>query len=92
MNVQFQFEKMKIFLNETFSERIWKTHISKVREPTRTRKMRELCCKLVQENHIELNKRNRVKIENGVRNYLKTLKETEIQIDEEDGKFLELET
>ena len=54
------------------------------------KKIRELCCKLVQENHIELNKRNRVKIENGVRSYLKTLKEKEIQIDEEDGKFLEL--
>ena len=81
---------MKITLNESFCERIWKTHISRIREPTRTTKLRELCCKLVEENHIELNKTNRVKIENGVRNYLKTLKETEIQIDEEDGKFLEL--
>ena len=81
---------MKITLNESFCARIWQTHVSRIREPTRTKKIRELCCKLVQENHIELNKRNRVKIENGVRSYLKTLKEKEIQIDEEDGKFLEL--
>ena len=81
---------MKITLNQSFCERIWKTHVSRIKEPTRTNKIRELCCKLVQENHIQLNKRNRVKIENGVRSYLKTLKEKEIQIDEEDGKFLEL--
>ena len=81
---------MKITLNESFCARIWKSHISLIKEPTRTKQIRELCCKLVQENHIELNKRNRVKIENGVRSYLKTLKEKEIQIDEEDGKFLEL--
>ena len=43
---------------------------------------------MVQENHIELNKLNRAKIENGIRSYLNTLKEKEIQIeDEEDGKF-----
>ena len=59
-----------------------------IKEPTRTRKIKELCFRLVQENHIELSKRNRDKIKNGVRDYLKKLNETEIQIDEEeDGKF-----
>ena len=79
---------MKITLNERFCQRIWKTHISMIKEPTRTRKIKELCFRLVQENHIELSKRNRDKIKNGVRDYLKKLNETEIQIDEEeDGKF-----
>ena len=88
MNVQFQFDKMKITLNETFCKRIWKTHVRTVKEPNRTRKIIELCFKLVQENNIELNERNKGKIKNGVRDFLRKLKETEIQIDEEeDGKF-----
>ena len=75
---------MKITLNETFCKRIWKTHVSLIKDPTRTRKIRELCLKMVQENHIELNKLNRAKIENGIRSYLNTLKEKEIQIEDEE--------
>ena len=79
---------MKITLNETFCKRIWKAHVRTVKEPNKTKKIRELCFKLVQENNIELNERNKGKVKNGVRDFLRNLKETEIQIDEEeDGKF-----
>ena len=65
-----------------------------VREPNRTRKMRELCFKKMQENHKKINHRNRGKVLNGIRDFLKSYKETEIEFneEEEDGKFLELET
>ena len=32
---------MKITLNKSFCERIWKTHIARIREPTRIKKVRE---------------------------------------------------
>ena len=32
---------MKITLNKSFCERIWKTHIARIREPTRTKKLRD---------------------------------------------------
>ena len=83
---------MKIILNELFCRKIWKTDIKKVREPIRTKKLRESCNKLIQESNIKLNERNKMKVFNGIKYFLKSYEETEIEIEvqEEDGKFFEL--
>ena len=62
---------MKIIINQEFCQKIWKTHISHVKEPNRTRKMRELCFKMMHENHKKVNPRNRGKVQNGIRDFLK---------------------
>ena len=80
---------MKIILNLEFCKKIWKSDVRKVKEPYRTKKLREYCTKLVQENNKTLNKRNKLNVCNGVRDFLKTFVETEIEIEDEDGKFFE---
>ena len=62
---------MKIIINREFCQKIWKIHISHVKEPNRTRKMRELCYKMMHENHKKVNPRNRGKVQNGIRDFLK---------------------
>ena len=82
---------MKIIINREFCQKIWKTHISHVKEPTRTRKMRELCYKMMHENDKKVNLRNRGKVQNGIRDFLKSYEETEIEFNEEaDGKFFKI--
>ena len=84
-----EFHKMRILLNELFSKKIWTSDIKKVKEPNRSKKLRELCNKMIQEHNIKLNERIRKKVYNGVRDFCKTWKEVEIEIEEEDGKFFE---
>ena len=83
---------MRIILNELFCKKLWKSDIKKVKEPNRTKRLREYCYKLVQESNKELTDRDRIKVNNGIRDFLKTYEETEIEIEvqEEDGKFFEL--
>ena len=81
---------MRIILNEIFCRQIWSSDVKKVKEPNRTRKLREFCYKLVHENHTKLNERIRGKIKNGVRDFCKTWKEVEIEFEEEDGKLFKL--
>ena len=78
---------MKIILNLEFCKKLWKTDIKKVKEPNRSKKLRECCNKLIQENNIKLNERIRKKVFNGVRDFCKTFKEVEIEVEEEDGKL-----
>ena len=68
---------MKITLNLEFCQKLWKTHISMVKEPNRTKKLRECCIKMVRENTKTLNERNKRNVCNGVRDFLKTYEETE---------------
>ena len=77
---------MKILLNDFFTKKIWTSDIKKVKEPNRSKKLRECCNKLIQENNIKLNERIRKKVYNGVRDFCKTWKEVEIEIEDEDGK------
>ena len=58
-----------------------------VKEPNRTRKMRDCCIKMIEENNKILNKRNRLSIHNGIKHFLKSYEETEIEIEDEDGEF-----
>ena len=78
---------MKIILNLDFCKRIWKSDIKKIKEPYRTKKLKESCTKLVHGNNKTLNKRNKLIVCNGVRDFLKTYEETEIELEDEDGKF-----
>ena len=78
---------MKIILNLEFCKKLWRTDIKKVKEPNRSKKLRECCNKLIQENNIKLNERIRKKVFNGVRDFCKTFKEVEIEVEEEDGKL-----
>ena len=48
-----------------------------VKEPNRTKKLRECCIKMVRENTKTLNERNKRNVCNGVRDFLKTYEETE---------------
>ena len=78
---------MKITLNLEFCQNLWKTHISMVKEPNRTKKLRECCIKMVRENTKTLNERNKLNVHNGIKSFLKSYEETEIEIhEEEDGK------
>ena len=83
---------MKIILNLEFCKNIWKSDIKKVKEPYRTKKLREYCYKLVRESNKKLTDRDRTKLINGIKHFLKSYEETEIEIEvqEEDGKFFEL--
>ena len=82
---------MKIIINLEFCKTIWKTDLKKVKEPYRTKKLRECCTKIVHENNKTLNKRNKLNVCNGVRDFLKTYEETEIVIhEEEDGELFKL--
>ena len=82
---------MKIILNLDFCKRIWKSDIKKVKEPYRTKKLREYCIKMVRENTKTLNERNKRNVCNGVRDFLKTYEETEIVIhEEENGELFKL--
>jgi len=82
---------MKITLNLEFCQNLWKTHISMVKEPNRTKKLRECCIKMVRENTKTLNERNKRNVCNGVRDFLKTYEETEIVIhEEENGELFKL--
>ena len=82
---------MKIIINLEFCKTIWKSDIKKVKEPYRTKKLRECCTKIVHENNKTLNKRNKRNVCNGVRDFLKTYEETEIVIhEEEDGELFKL--
>ena len=78
---------MKIILNLEFCKKLWKSDIKKVKEPNRTKKLRDYCNKLVQESNKELTDRDRIKVNNGIRDFLKTNEETEIELEDEDGKF-----
>ena len=42
---------MKIIINLEFCKTIWKSDIKKVKEPYRTKKLRECCTKIVHENN-----------------------------------------
>ena len=42
---------MKIILNLDFCKRIWKSDIKKVKEPYRTKKLKECCTKMLHENN-----------------------------------------
>ena len=42
---------MKIIINLEFCNKIWKSDIKKVKEPYRTKQLREFCTKLVHENN-----------------------------------------
>jgi len=77
---------MKIILNLEFCKKLWRTDIKKVKEPNRTKKLREFCNQLVQENNKKLNDRDRIKIINGIKYFLKSYEETQIEIEDEDGK------
>ena len=58
-----------------------------VKEPNRTKKLRECCIKMVRENTKTLNERNKLNVHNGIKFFLKSYEETEIEIhEEEDGK------
>ena len=82
---------MKIIINLEFCKTIWKSDIKKVKEPYRTKKLRECCTKIVHENNKTLNKRNKLNVCNVVRDFLKTYEETEIVIhEEEDGELFKL--
>ena len=62
-----------------------------VKEPNRTKKLRECCIKMVRENTKTLNERNKRNVCNGVRDFLKTYEETEIVIhEEENGELFKL--
>ena len=62
-----------------------------VKEPNRTKKLRECCIKMVRENTKTLNERNKRNVCNGVRDFLKTYEETEIVIhEEENGELFNL--
>ena len=78
---------MKIILNLEFCKKIWKSDIKKVKEPYRTKKLRDFCTKFVHENNKTLNNRDKLNIYNGIRDFLKTNEETEIELEDEDGKF-----
>ena len=69
---------MKIIINLEFCKTIWKTDLKKVKEPYRTKKLRECCTKIVEENNKILNKRNRLSVHNGIKHFLKSYEETEI--------------
>ena len=48
---------------------------------------------MMHENHKKVNPRNRGKVLNGIRDFLKSYEETEIEFNEEaDGKFFEIWT
>ena len=81
-----KFYAMRIILNELFCQQIWRSDIRKVKEPNRTKKLREYCNKLVQENNKKLNDQDRIKVLNGIKYFLKDYKETQIEIEDENGK------
>ena len=87
-NFKSEVYEMKIILNLEFCKKLWKTDIKKVREPNRTKKLREYCRKLVQENKKTLNEQNKLNVHNGIKYFLKSYEETVIEIhEEEDGEF-----
>ena len=78
---------MKIILNLEFCKKLWRTDIKKVKEPNRTKRLRECCIKIVKENKKTLNERNKLNVHNGIKSFLKSYEETEIEIEDEDGEF-----
>ena len=76
---------MKIILNKNVCKEIWSSELRKVKEPTRSRKIKEFCINLIERNNMIVTRESQMKIHTGVRQFINSkFKETEILI-EEDG-------
>ena len=77
--------KMKLLLNRNLCKKFWKSNIETVKEPTRTKKLRDYCTReILNRKPGPLSSVDKLSIFNGIRRFLRKYEETEIEIPTED--------
>ena len=77
---------MKFVLKRELFQDLWTIPIEKVPEARRKKKIYEFCVQELRNRHISITKETRVKLFNGLKNFLKNFQEKEIEFTEV-GKF-----